>query len=120
MDLRPRPESPAPVIERSRHLPRRTKLAFSAGSLEEAVVGAAGIATMLFYNQVLGLSGVVFHCQYLDGISDPIEDAFSDQFKSRWGHAVTPWRLSAAPIGSTVCITEGLSERDCPSGFCCS
>lgn len=51
-------------IDRSRRLPLRTKLAFSAGSLEEAVVGAAGIATMLYYNQVLGLSaslcGVVF------------------------------------------------------------
>ena len=49
MDLRPRPESPAPVIERSRHLPRRTKLAFSAGSLEEAVVGAAGITRFLLF-----------------------------------------------------------------------
>ena len=49
MDLRPRPESPAPVIERSRHLPRRTKLAFSAGSLEEAVVDAAGITRFLLF-----------------------------------------------------------------------
>ena len=52
------------MIERSRRLPLRTKLAFSSGALEEAVVGAASFATMLFYNQVLGLSaslcGVVF------------------------------------------------------------
>ena len=40
-----------PMIDRSRRLPLRTKLAFSAGALEEAMVGAASMATMLFYNQ---------------------------------------------------------------------
>ena len=52
-------------------------------------MGAAGIATMLFYNQGLGLSaslcGVVFLISsVVDGISDPIVGACSDQFKSRW------------------------------------
>ena len=42
--------------ERRRRLSRPAKLAFASGSLEEAMVGAAGIATMLFYNQVLGVS----------------------------------------------------------------
>ena len=32
----------------------KTKLAFSSGSLEEAMIGAAGVATMIFYNQVRG------------------------------------------------------------------
>ncbi len=61
------------MIDRSRRLPLRTKLAFSAGALEEAMVGAASMATMLFYNQVLGLSaslcGVVFLiASIVDGI----------------------------------------------------
>ena len=81
------------MIERSRRLSRRTKLAFSAGSLEEAVVGAASFATMLFYNQVLGLSaslcGIVFLvASVVDGISDPLVGAFSDQFRSRWGRPI--------------------------------
>ena len=107
------------MIERSRQLPRRTKLAFPAGSLEEAVVGAAGIATMLFYNQVLGLSaslcGVVFLiASVVDGISDPIVGAFSDQFKSRWGRRHPLMFLSAFPLAiSFYCLyqpPEGLSE----------
>lgn len=91
------------MIDRSRRLPLRTKLAFSSGSLEEAVVGAASFATMLFYNQVLGLSaslcGVVFLiASVVDGISDPIVGAFSDQFRSRWGRRHPLMFLSAFPL----------------------
>ena len=91
------------MIERSRRLSRRTKLAFSAGSLEEAVVGAASFATMLFYNQVLGLSaslcGIVFLvASVVDGISDPLVGAFSDQFRSRWGRRHPLMFLSAFPL----------------------
>ena len=78
---------------RSRRLSLRTKLAFSAGSLEEATVTAASIATMLFYNQILGLSaslcGVVFLvASIVDGISDPLVGAYSDRIRSRWGRDI--------------------------------
>lgn len=59
-----------PSPDRSSAAPRRgnvslgTKLAFSSGSLEEAMISAAGVATMVFYNQILGvdpwLCGMVF------------------------------------------------------------
>jgi GPH family glycoside/pentoside/hexuronide:cation symporter len=107
------------MIDRSRRLPLRTKLAFSAGALEEAMVGAASMATMLFYNQVLGLSaslcGVVFLiASIVDGISDPLVGAFSDQFKSRWGRRHPLMFLSAFPLAiSFYCMyqpPDGLSE----------
>ena len=107
------------MIDRSRRLPLRTKLAFSSGALEEAVVGAASFATMLFYNQVLGLSaslcGVVFLvASVVDGISDPIVGAFSDQFRSRWGRRHPLMFLSAFPLAiAFYCLyqpPEGLGE----------
>ena len=36
-------------------IPLKTKLFFFTGALEEAMIGAAGVATMIFYNQVLGV-----------------------------------------------------------------
>jgi glycoside/pentoside/hexuronide:cation symporter, GPH family len=108
------------MVDRSRRLPRLTKLAFSAGSLEEAVVGAASMATILFYNQVLGLSaglcGVVFLiASIVDGISDPIVGAYSDQFKSRWGRRHPFMFVSAVPLAvSFFCLYQPpgeLSER---------
>ena len=107
------------MIDRSRRLPLRTKLAFSSGALEEAVVGAASFATMLFYNQVLGLSaslcGVVFLvASVVDGISDPIVGAFSDQFRSRWGRRHPLMFLSAFPLAvAFYCLYQppaGLGE----------
>lgn len=106
-------------LERSRRLPLRTKLAFSTGSLEEAVVGAAGVATMLYYNQVLGLSaslcGVVFLiASIVDGISDPMVGAFSDQLKSRWGRRHPLMFLSAIPVAISFYLLyqppDGLDE----------
>lgn len=88
---------------RSRRLSLRTKLAFSAGSLEEATVTAASIATMLFYNQILGLSaslcGVVFLvASIVDGISDPLVGAYSDRIRSRWGRRHPLMLASALPL----------------------
>jgi Na+/melibiose symporter-like transporter len=87
--------------------------------VEEAMVGAASIATMLFYNQVLGLSaslcGVVFLiASIVDGVSDPIIGALSDQFKSRWGRRHPLMFLSAFPLAiAFYCLyqpPEGLSD----------
>ena len=89
---------------RRRKLPLRTKLAFSSGSLQEATVSAAGITTMIFYNQVLGLSpglcGIAFMiASIVDGISDPLVGAISDRFNSRWGRRHPFMFVSAFPLG---------------------
>ena len=44
------------LTNRRRKLSIRTKVLFSAGALQEAVVTIGGIATLLFYNQLLGVS----------------------------------------------------------------
>ena len=81
----------------------KTKLAFSSGSLEEAMIGAAGIATMIFYNQVLGVSpalcGIAFAIgSIIDAVSDPIVAAWSDNFRSRWGRRHPFMAFSALPL----------------------
>ena len=43
-------------INRRRKIPVRTKLLFSSGAFQEATIVAAGLVTVLFYNQVLGVS----------------------------------------------------------------
>ena len=40
---------------RRRKLSVKTKLLFASGTLQEAVVTAGAIVTVLFYNQVLGI-----------------------------------------------------------------
>ncbi len=87
------------VIGRSNKVSLKTKIAFSSGSLEEAAVAAAGVATMIFYNQVLGVSaglcGVVFLvASIIDAVTDPLIGSISDNFRSRWGRR-HPFMLSA-------------------------
>lgn len=92
------------MAERTDRVPWRTKIAFSAGALEEAAISAAGVATMLFYNQVLGLSaylcGVVFLvASIVDAVSDPLIGSLSDNYRSRWGRR-HPFMLAALlPLG---------------------
>ena len=98
------PNGPKDPGTRHRKLPVRTKLAFSSGGLQEATVGAAGITTMIFYNQVLGLSpglcGIAFMiASIVDGISDPLVGAVSDGYNSRWGRRHPFMFLSAFPLG---------------------
>jgi len=91
---------------RRRKLSLRTKLAYSSGTLNEATVSAAGITTLIFYNQVLGVSpslcGVAFMiAAIMDAVSDPLMGVFSDRFNTRWGRrhpamlvSAVPWTLS--------------------------
>ena len=75
---------------RSTKLPLTTKLTFSTGSIQIAMVSAAGITTLLYYNQVLGVSPSLCGTAFLiasivDAVSDPLVGALSDRFRSRWG-----------------------------------
>jgi len=91
---------------RKRKVPLRTKLAYSSGAINEGAVTAAGITTLVFYNQVLGVSpslcGVAFMvAQIVDAVSDPLMGALSDRVNTRWGRrhpfmlaAALPWTVS--------------------------
>jgi Na+/melibiose symporter-like transporter len=87
---------------RKRKLPLRTKLAYSFGTLNEAVVSAAGITTLIFYHQVLGVSpelcGLAFMiAAFVDAISDPLMGVLSDRINTRWGRRHPAMLVSAVP-----------------------
>ena len=81
----------------------KTKIAFSSGSLEEAAVTAASVTTMVFYNQVLGLSaalcGVVFLiASVIDAVTDPLIGSISDNVRSRWGRRHPLMLVAVVPL----------------------
>ena len=87
-------------------LPARVKLAFGIGASAEATI-ALGFNTwcILFYNQVLGLSGTLSGAAVtislvLDAVSEPIVGALSDRTRSRLGRR-HPF-LYGAPIPLAV------------------
>ena len=87
------------MTERTERVPLKTKIAFSTGALDEAVMGAAAVATMLYYHPVLGVSaylaGIVFLvASIVDAVSDPLVGSLSDNFRSRWGRR-HPFMLAA-------------------------
>jgi Na+/melibiose symporter-like transporter len=86
-------------VQRTERVALKTKVAFATGALDEAVMAAAGIATMLFYNQILGVSaylcGIVFLvASIVDAVTDPLVGSLSDNFRSRWGRR-HPFMLAA-------------------------
>jgi Na+/melibiose symporter-like transporter len=116
-------ESNSKVVEqtsdRKRKLPLRTKIAYSSGTINEATVTAAGSATLIYYNQVLGVSpalcGLAFMIVHIvDAVSDPIMGAISDRMNTRWGRrhpamlaSAIPWTVSFYFLYQPV---SGLSE----------
>ncbi len=83
------------------------------------MVGVAGIATMLFYNQVLGVSASLCGTAFLigsivDAISDPLVGAVSDGLQTRWGRRHPFMLFSALPLGLSLYLLyqppAGLSE----------
>ena len=92
------------LLNRRRKLSVRTKVLFASGALQEAVVTAGGIATVLFYNQLLGVSPGLVGTAFLiasafDALSDPLIGAFTDRFRSKWGRRHPFMFASALPIG---------------------
>jgi Na+/melibiose symporter-like transporter len=106
-------------LDRRRKVPVRTKILFASGGLQEATVTGGGIATVLFYNQVLGVSPALAGTAFLiasivDAISDPTVGVLSDRFRSRWGRRHPFMLASALPIAIAFYFLyqpmEGLSE----------
>ena len=88
---------------RRRKVPLRTKLAFSSGALQEGMVVAGRITTLLLYNQVHGVSPSLCGAAFLiasivDAVSDPLVGAISDRYQSRWGRRHPFMLISALPI----------------------
>ena len=107
------------IETRHRKLSVKTKLLFASGGLQEAVVSAGGIVTVLFYNQVLGISAALAGTAFLiasivDAVSDPLIGNISDRFRSRWGRRHPFIFASALPIAVSFYFLyqplNGLSE----------
>jgi Na+/melibiose symporter-like transporter len=108
------------TAQRKRKLPLRTKLAYASGGLEEAMITAASVATMVFYNQVLGVSAALCGTAFLvasivDAVSDPLAGAWSDRVSTRWGRRHPFMLLAAAPTGACFYLLyqppRGLTEQ---------
>ena len=106
-------------LNRRRKLSVRTKVLFASGALQEAVVTAGGIATVLFYNQLRGVSPALVGTAYLiasafDALSDPLIGAITDRFRSKWGRRHPFMFASALPIGVSFYFlyqpADGLTE----------
>jgi len=88
-------------------LPISTKLVFSSGAIQMGMLGAAGITTLLFYNQVLGLSpslcGLAFLISSIaDAVSDPVIGTISDRYQSRWGRRHPFMLMSSLPFAISI------------------
>ncbi|GAB3285640.1 MFS transporter [Parahaliea aestuarii] len=80
------------------------KLAYGIGSVPYAAKEAAfGTFVLLFYTQVLGLSGsltglAIFLSVIWDAVSDPLVGAWSDRLRTRWGRRHPVMLLGTAPL----------------------
>jgi Na+/melibiose symporter-like transporter len=103
-----------------RPVPRYTKLAFGVGQVAEGVKNTAfATFVLLYYNQVLGLSGTLAGVAIMvalcfDAITDPLAGSLSDNWRSRWGRRHPFMYASALPLGIAFYFLfappEGLGE----------
>ena len=87
------------------HLTLPNRLSYGLGGAVYAVKEAAYIMfVLLFYTQVLGLSGtatgIVLSLSLVwDAVSDPMVGSWSDRYKSRWGRRHPFMIYSTIPLG---------------------
>jgi GPH family glycoside/pentoside/hexuronide:cation symporter len=83
----------------------RTRVLYGTGGAVYAVKEAAySMFVLLYYTQVLGLSGtvtgvVLSAALMVDGITDPLVGSWSDRLKSRYGRRYPFIALSVLPLG---------------------
>lgn len=98
----------------------RTKLAFGVGQVAEGVKNTAfSTFVLLYYNQVLGLSGslaglAIMVALIFDAVTDPLTGSLSDGWRSRWGRRHPFMYASALPLGVAFFLLfsppDGLGE----------
>ena len=98
----------------------RTKFAFGVGQVAEGVKNTAfSTFVLLYYNQVLGLSGslaglAIMVALIFDAVTDPLTGSISDNWRSRWGRRHPFMYASAIPLAITFYLLfsppEGLGE----------
>lgn len=99
-DISVNKQEPAPL-----HLTLPNRLSYGLGGAVYAVKEAAYIMfVLLFYTQVLGLSGtatgIVLSLSLVwDAVSDPMVGSWSDRYKSRWGRRHPFMIYSTVPMG---------------------
>jgi Na+/melibiose symporter-like transporter len=87
-------------------LSARTKLAFGVGQVAEGVKNTAfSTFLLLYYNQVLGLSGslaglAIMIALCFDAVTDPLAGSLSDNCRSRWGRRHPFMYASAIPLAA--------------------
>jgi GPH family glycoside/pentoside/hexuronide:cation symporter len=101
-------------------VPLRTSLFYGVGQAAESIKNLGfGTLLLLYYNQVLGLSGTysglaVFIAMTADALSDPAVGSWSDSVKSRLGRRHPFMLVSVIPLGVTFYFLfmppDGLSE----------
>ena len=101
-------------------LPMRTKLGFGVGSIgESAITIAFGTWNVLFYQNVLGLSGKLaasagFIALVVDAVFDPFVGSYSDRFRSKLGRRHPFLYAAPLPLALTFCAIymppAGLSQ----------
>jgi Na+/melibiose symporter-like transporter len=85
-------------------VPVPVKLSYGVGQLAEGVKNAAfGTFLLLYYNQVLGLSGslagtAIFIALCFDAVTDPLAGSVSDNSRSSWGRRHPFMYASALPL----------------------
>lgn len=107
-------------MERIPPITTRTKLAFGVGQVAEGVKNTAfSTFVLLYYNQVLGLSGslaglAIMVALIFDAITDPLTGSLSDGWRSRWGRRHPFMYASALPLAVAFFLLfsppDGLGE----------
>jgi Na+/melibiose symporter-like transporter len=87
-------------LRRRRRLSLLDKFAYASGNLETAIVTAAGVTTLVYYNQLLGVPAALCGTAFLiaslvDAFVDPTVGAWSDSVRTRWGRR-HPFMFAAA------------------------
>lgn len=105
-----------------RQVSLRTKLTFGVGSTAESIcLYSFGLLSMLYYNQVLGLSATLAGLAptlalLFDAVSDPLIGSISDRFKSKkWGRR-HPF-MFVAPLPVALCYFAIFNPPGTLEGF---
>ena len=105
-----------------RQVSLRTRLFFGSGTAAEQIcLYSFGLLSMLYYNQVLGLSATLAGLAptlalVFDAVSDPLMGSISDRFKAKkWGRR-HPF-MFFAPVPIALCFFAIFNPPDSLEGF---